>query len=49
MPARLRDVGVPEGDLGACAQASLGDGAIVYNGKAVSDKDAVLGVYRHAY
>ena len=49
LPPRLRDVGVPEGDLDACAEQSLSDGAIVYNGKFAADKDLVLGVYRNAY
>jgi alcohol dehydrogenase len=49
LPPRLRDVGVPEGDLEACAEGSLSDGAIVYNGKFAADKDLVLGVYRNAY
>jgi len=49
LPPRLRDVGVPEGDLDACAEASLSDGAIVYNGKFAADKDLVLGVYRNAF
>lgn len=49
LPPRLRDVGVPESDLDACAEASLADGAIVYNGKFAADKALVLGVYRNAY
>jgi alcohol dehydrogenase class IV len=49
LPPRLRDVGVPEGDLEACAEGALSDGAIVYNGKFAADKDLVLGVYRNAY
>ena len=49
LPARLRDVKVPESDLDACAEQSLSDGAIVYNGKFAADKDLVLGVYREAY
>jgi alcohol dehydrogenase class IV len=49
LPARLRDVNVPEADLDACAEGSLGDGAIVYNGKFAADKDLVLGVYREAF
>ena len=49
LPPRLRDVGVPEGDLDACAEQSLSDGAIVYNGKFAADKDLVLGVYKNAY
>lgn len=49
LPSRLRDVGVPENDLEACAEGSLSDGAIVYNGKFAAEKDLVLGVYRNAY
>ena len=49
LPPRLRDVGVPEGDLGACAEGSLADGAIADNGKFAGDKELVLGVYRNAY
>jgi alcohol dehydrogenase class IV len=49
LPPRLRDVGVPEGDLDACAEGSLSDGAIVYNGKFAADKDLVLGVYKNAF
>jgi alcohol dehydrogenase len=49
LPLRLRDVGVPEPDLDACAEGSLSDGAIVYNGKFAADHDLVLGVYRNAF
>ena len=49
LPGRLRDVGVPEGDLEACAEGSLSDGAIVYNGKFAADKELVLGVYKNAF
>jgi alcohol dehydrogenase class IV len=49
LPAHLREVGVPENELDACAEQSLSDGAIVYNGKFAADKDLVLGVYRAAY
>ena len=49
LPTRLRDVKVPESDLGSCAEASLTDGAIVYNGKFAQDAELVLGVYREAY
>jgi|SRR5579871_1997899 len=49
LPTRLRDVGVPEGELPLCAEASLADGAIVYNGKFAADADMVLAVYREAY
>jgi alcohol dehydrogenase len=49
LPTRLRDVKVPESDLDACAEGSLSDGAIVFNGKFAADKDLVLGVYREAF
>jgi alcohol dehydrogenase class IV len=49
LPARLRDVGVPEADLERCAEGSLSDGAIVFNGKFAADRDLVLGVYRKAF
>ena len=49
LPARLRDVGVPEADLPRCAEGSLSDGAIVFNGKFAADQDLVLGVYRNAF
>jgi alcohol dehydrogenase len=49
LPSRLREVKVPEADLEACAEGSLADGAIVFNGKFAADKDLVLGVYREAY
>jgi alcohol dehydrogenase len=49
LPSKLREVGVPEGDLDACAEGSLSDGAIVYNGKFAAEKDLVLGVYKNAY
>jgi len=49
LPARLREVGVPESDLAACAESSLADGAIVFNGKFAADQELVLGVYRIAY
>lgn len=49
LPLRLRDAGVPEADLASCAEGSLSDGAIVYNGKFAADHDLVLGVYREAY
>jgi alcohol dehydrogenase len=49
LPTKLRDVKVPESDLDACAEGSLSDGAIVFNGKFAADKDLVMGVYREAY
>jgi alcohol dehydrogenase len=49
LPTKLRDVGVPAGDLDVCAEGSLADGAIVYNGKFAAEKELVLGVYQSAY
>ncbi|HJZ83979.1 MAG TPA: iron-containing alcohol dehydrogenase [Polyangia bacterium] len=49
LPQRLREVGVPAEELLACAEQSLSDGAIVYNGKFAADQELVLGVYRAAY
>lgn len=48
LPTRLRDVGLRDADLDACAEGSLSDGAIVFNGKFAADKDLVLGVYKEA-
>ncbi|MEK6606290.1 MAG: iron-containing alcohol dehydrogenase [Myxococcota bacterium] len=49
LPSRYRDVGVPEADLAAIAQAAIGDGAIVYNGKFAAEASLVLGVLREAW
>jgi alcohol dehydrogenase class IV len=49
LPSRLRDVGVPQEDLPACAEAALSDGSIVYNAKPVSDPAEVLGVLKAAW
>lgn len=49
LPVRLRDVGVPENELEECADLALTDGAIVYNGRSVSDPQEVLSVLRSAY
>jgi alcohol dehydrogenase len=49
LPTRLRDAKVPEEDLATCAEHSLSDGAIVYNGKFAADPDLVLPVYRAAW
>jgi alcohol dehydrogenase class IV len=49
LPTRLREVGVPEHDLERCAEGSLSDGAIVYNGKFAAELPSVLGVYRAAF
>jgi alcohol dehydrogenase class IV len=49
LPSRLRDVGVPQEDLPACAEAALSDGSIVYNAKPVADPAEVLGVLKAAW
>ncbi len=49
LPARLRDVGVPEAALPALAEATLADGALATNGKKVATAALVLAVYRNAY
>lgn len=49
LPSTLREAGVPEDDLEACAQVALSDGAIVYNGKPVFDVAEVLPVLRKAW
>jgi alcohol dehydrogenase class IV len=49
MPTTLREAGVPESDLEACAQVAIADGAIVYNGKPVFDPAEILSVLRKAW
>lgn len=49
LPTRLRDVGVPRGDLAACAEAALSDGSIVYNARPVTDPAEVLAVLQAAW
>jgi alcohol dehydrogenase class IV len=49
LPATLREAGVPEDDLEACAQVALSDGAIIYNGRPVFDPAEVLAVLRKAW
>ncbi len=49
LPKRLRDVKVPENELMECAEIALTDGAIVYNGRAVSDPEEILSVLKAAY
>ena len=45
----MRDVNVPESELVECAEIALTDGAIVYNGRPVSDASEVLEVLKAAY
>ncbi len=49
LPQRLREVGVPQEGLTACAELSLSDGSIVYNPKPVFDAGEVLKVYEGAW
>jgi alcohol dehydrogenase class IV len=49
LPGSFREVGVPESDLPACAEAALSDGAIVYNSKPVTDAGSVLELLRKAW
>ncbi|MGA2478640.1 MAG: iron-containing alcohol dehydrogenase [Spirochaetia bacterium] len=49
LPTRLRNVGVPQEDLAACAEAALSDGSIVYNARPVADPAEVLGVLKAAW
>jgi len=46
---RLRDLGVKEEALEACADLSMSDGSIIYNPKMVMDATEVLDVYLKAY
>ena len=46
---RLRDLGVKEEALEACADLSMSDGSIIYNPKMVMDAAEVLDVYLKAY
>lgn len=47
LPHRLRDVGVPEGGLEECAEASLYDGAVVYNPKTINGSQETSPSTRH--
>jgi alcohol dehydrogenase class IV len=48
LPARLRDVGVPEDALAALADAALGDAAIFTNPRPASHEE-ILAVARAAW
>ncbi|MBI5585415.1 MAG: iron-containing alcohol dehydrogenase [Deltaproteobacteria bacterium] len=48
-PTRLRDVGIEEGALRACADLALSDGSIIYNPRMVADAEEVLTVLKRAY
>lgn len=49
LPLSLREAGVPESDLAACAELALSDGSIVYNARPVLEAAEVLGVLTAAW
>lgn len=49
LPGSLAELGVPESDLAACAEAAMSDGSIVYNAVPVTDPVEVLAVLRAAW
>lgn len=49
LPTSFREVGVPEADLAACAEAAMSDGAIVYNARPILDPADVLTVLKAAW
>ena len=49
LPVRYRDVGVPEADLPALAEATISDASIVYNPRMAMDPALVLEVLRAAW
>jgi len=49
LPSSFREVGVPEADLAACAEAAMSDGAIVYNARPIVDPADVLTVLKAAW
>jgi len=49
LPQKYRDTGVPEDALEVLAEATLWDGAIVYNPKFAMDVELLLPVYREAW
>jgi alcohol dehydrogenase class IV len=48
-PLRLRDLGVPEADLPACAVHALADTANLFNARPVNDPFEILNLYTQAY
>lgn len=49
LPSKLSEVGVPEDALDALAEATLYDGAIVYNARTVMEAEEVRAIYQAAY
>ena len=48
-PLKLRDVGVPEGDLLRCALHAVGDTNVLFNARPVGDPMDVLAIFQQAY
>jgi aldehyde dehydrogenase (NAD+) len=48
-PMRLRDVGVPEADLGKCSLHAIADTNVIFNARPVNDPMEVYAVYQQAY
>lgn len=49
LPVRLRDVGIGEESLHACAELAMSDGSIMYNPRMILDREEVLQVYIKSY
>jgi alcohol dehydrogenase class IV len=48
-PTRLRDVGVPEADLGRCSLHAIADSNVLFNARPVGDPMEVYAIYQQAY
>jgi alcohol dehydrogenase class IV len=48
-PMRLRDVGVPEADLGRCSFHAIADTNVIFNARPVNDPMEVHALYQQAY
>lgn len=48
-PMRLRDVGVPEENLGICAFHAIADTATMFNGRPVNNPGDVMELYKQAF
>ena len=49
LPTKLSEVGVPESALDGLAEATLYDGAIVYNARTVMEAEEIRPVYQRAF
>jgi alcohol dehydrogenase class IV len=48
-PMRLRDVGVPEADLGRCSLHAIADTNVIFNARPVNDPMEVYAIYQQAH